>query len=313
VFLLACGGRTSLTTSGTSPVTDAQAPPATASTAYDVIYARQFDTLVRWRSEDGSVSVWNASGSVGGIACTYDGNFIAVARKGFSAEVLDRNGVTVRVQDGWLRAIRPDGQRLMVAREIESKTCVGTLDADGTFANERCFTAAAEAYDVPIAYAPDGHTVLWEHDVYDPVTTGTRVSLVLAAEDGSGAREIVPADESKRVSSVHFSFDGSRVTFLSCTPNYDEVSCDVDAVELSTLARRTLLHEQPEEWTGAAQLVPDGTQAIFSIGDQTKPSWASPDGSALDVVDLSTSAVATLVSDAHFDPAPPVAFCVVRE
>jgi hypothetical protein len=313
-LVVACGGR-SMLDDGASSADDAGAKPDAASSAYRVAYTDQKELVDVWRSATGATSSIPASGWAREPTCTYDGRYIAIGvSKTGTFRVLDANGALVRSQVGVPGAFRPDGARLFVARpdpDLSGHFCVGTLDADETFTNVRCSDPMGETYG-PAEYAPDGKTVLWWHNRYDPSTTATLSSLETALEDYSNPREIVPIPtDGKLLTSAGFSFDGSRVEYVACKVIYGDASCDLRIVRLDTLETTTVVSGP---YIAAAAFTPDGSGLVYFQPSNQNPNPNVGLGPwSLMHLEVATGTVSTLLDDAHATRFSPPGLCVMRD
>lgn len=298
VFLLACGGRTSL--DDADPLSDGGGgggvDVAARSSAYKIVYTVWEKGISEWHSANGSVDALTADNGQG-VSCSYDGRYIARDRHDYASfDVLDASGAIVRTQQGLIGPIRPDGARVIAARPVANtpnQFCEGTLDVDGTFANVRCFsTVTGESFGAE-AYAPDGKTVLWSHNFYDAVTTGTIQSIETALEDGSNPRVIVPVATKpygyRFLTSASFSFDGSLVTYGDCTETYGSARCEVKIVRIDTLDTTVVAKGG---LVAAPHFVPDGSGIVY-----LESPYADVGKYSIRRVDLATGSISTLVTD----------------
>jgi len=305
--MAACGGRTSLPTSG-EPFGGDDA--AALSNAFKVTYAVHSYGFTTWHS-NGAETVDKTS-LVAGISCTYDGRFTAFGRFAMppTFEVRDSTGAVVRVQEGDIEALRPDGARAIVGRPTDDHDyCMGTLDADDTFVEIGCFDRNNVTTSlVAAAYAPNGTSVLWERVVYDPVTTSTLVAFEIGREDSTDRHEVAPLTPVGHFySSPAFSFDGTRIVYVDTEKNYDVAYSDVDVVDLATFTTTKVLANVP--WVLDAAFTPDGTSLVI-LQSSTEDMGSESD--AIRRIDLSTHEESTLFEETQGQLIRS-AFCLARD
>ncbi|HEY1959929.1 MAG TPA: hypothetical protein VGH28_30180 [Polyangiaceae bacterium] len=308
--IAACGGRTGLRGEVVANEAGAGAS-ASESTAYKVVYegpgaGTGFEL---WRSTTGTLSGFLTEGEhFEAMSCTYDGRFMAAANNPdvTSFDVIDASGKVVRTQKGGLEALRPDGMRAIVAGVHDG--CVGTLDADGTYADVRCGNTSADSWGAA-TYAPDGKTVLWAHEVYDPATTNTFITFATASEQLTDERVVVGPGNRWRFGTAtpSFSFDGSRLAYADCKKGYGDDFCKLGIVRLDTLEATAVLDDSKLRFISGVGFTPDGGALVY---------MATPDPShppALRRVDLATGVDTVLADPSHTVNDGPYAFCVARD
>ena len=305
VLLLACGGRSEVGAQidgGAVPF-----PDAAAANDYKIAFSPVKGGVGVWHSASQTVELLEQPASPLGLACTYDGRFLALQEE-TAFEVLDAHGVLVWKHSGGIGALRPDGRRAIVGGIHAG--CVGTLDDDGTYADVRCSGSSTEAWGA-VAYAPDGKTVLWGHSIYDPATTDTAVTYEIATEDFANERVVVAPSTpsvSHLVSALAFSFDGSRIGYADCRKGYGDFFCKLISLRLDTLEATTVLDSKdPTSIVPAVAFTPAGDAMVFlegRISNQTR---------ALRRIDLATAVVSTLADGANSAYGLEPSLCVARD
>jgi hypothetical protein len=281
-----CGTRTGLLT-----------PPPTYKVLFPsatVVGDRNTMTLSLWHSRTGAVTTVGTYATQV-AAMSFDGRFIALQRcvsaqsscfgNGAVLDVIAQDGTIVwsqpettgQVQWGWLGALRPDGQRVVVSRysipyglDAPLNACV--LDRQGTPVPIR--QEAPADWLTEAAYSPDGHTLVFIHQT--TTSTGKPVEPIgMMRDDGTGETILVghtPLEAADAFVAPSFSFDGTAVVYQ----HFHDQVCDVDTVDVASRETRTVYSGSP--FGGCGMYSPHFT----------------PDGSAIVIRDLDDSLVETL-------------------
>ena len=247
VILLGCGARTEL----------AKPPPG-----YVVLFPSAADggdnnttqTLSLWHSRTGAVTTVGTY-AFQQAAMSFDGRFIAIEQcvpsqgpcygTGAVLDVLAPDGTIVwsepeatgQLSWGWLGALRPDGQRVLVGAtaqppDYSDNVCV--LDRQGTPVPIR--SQGPGDFLMEASYAPDGQTVVAVH----LTTTGAQPAWLIETMRDDGTGTVVLAGptpyDAGALREPSFSFDGTAVVYLQC----NTLLCDVAVIDLASGKSRTV-------------------------------------------------------------------------
>lgn len=271
-----CGARTEL----------ARPPPG-----YVVLFPSAADggddnngqTLSLWHSRTGAVTTVGTY-AFQQAAMSFDGRFIAVERcvsaqdpcygTGAVLDVLAPDGTmmwsepetTGQLSWGWLGALRPDGQRVLVGTiaqppDYSANVCV--LDRQGAPVPIR--PEVSGDFLSEASYAPDGQTVVAVH----LTTTGAQPAWAIETMRDDGTGTVVLAgptpDDAGALREPSFSFDGTAVVYLQC----DTHLCDVAVVDLASGKSRTV-YQGTSSWPlyYAPHFTPDGKAIVIRDLDE---------------------------------------------
>jgi hypothetical protein len=227
--------------------------------AFAVLYAADATHLARWHSATGAIEVFEAPDEVLSISCTRDGRFIALAdAAALQFVLLDGSGKLLRTQHGGLEAIRRDGKRVIAGNVDPSEwpnNCVGTLDADGTYANEQCWPDTTWDGVGASDYSADGTTVLWgKGHLFETWTIAT------ASENGDDWHPIA-SGTGATLDQATWSPDGARVAFMTTTFDGTTDVSKISMVQVDTLDIETVVDDHV--WIGAFGFTPDGGAIVY--------------------------------------------------
>lgn len=272
VAMTACGARTE--------VRDAP--------AFDVVYQNDQSHLARWHSATGAVELLPTTREPAFLRCTRDGRFMAITDiAAVQFDVMDRNADVVRSHTGFAAAIRPDGQRLLVAdADFPANTgqsCIGTLDADDTYTDVSCEKYPPTNHELfaPLEYSMDGHTVLWVRGVaYESLTFGT------ARDTADAWQPIVTVTEPTELDDAKWSPDETRIAFVTHTPQSPHDVSKLRIVRTDTHEIETLIDDA--RWIPSIGFTADGRNIVFVEADIEDGSIVSAEAR---MIDLGTHAI----------------------
>jgi hypothetical protein len=234
-------------------------------------------TLALWHSRTKTISTVGTY-DLQQAAMTFDGRFIAIER--CVADVCSQAGVLdVRAPDGtivwsqsettgptpwgWLGAIRPDGQRVLVATVPDNSipyevSNLSVLDRQSTPVH----IVAQNVEDVVThaAYSPDGQTLVTVH-TYVQCTPGTTIETQRDdGTPGTALTGLADYDANADYKAPSFSFDGAAVVYEHL---HDHV-CDVDVTDVASRATRTAYSGDDHQCSYySPHFTPDGSAIVI--------------------------------------------------
>jgi hypothetical protein len=244
-------------------------------------------TLSLWHSRTKTISTVGTY-TFEQATMSFDGRFIAVEHCAAGAcaggeaalDVIAPDGTIVWSQSettgqtpwGWLGALRPDGQRVLVATIPDdtplAKFSLCVLDRESTPVPIRTESVQDQVFEA--SYSPDGKTIVAVHSNSPAQASETVVTM---RDDGTQYTTLAGLDEPDAGDGFHapvFNFDGTAVVYTHIhSPNVQ----DVVVVDLAS-------HE--------SRIVYSGTQQSWHLGRFT------PDGSAIVIQELDETNVETL-------------------
>jgi len=271
--------------------------------AFDVIYTHDGMHIGRWHSATGHVDVMSTQREPFVITCTRDGRFIAVMDIVPPFDLLSSSGAVLRTQPGFPEGIRPDGARLIVS-DVDlmdtKESCVGTLDADGTYINDECTSSSSHHFVRAGEYSPDGQTVLWAEGIIHEQWT-----LATARDTRGDWRPIESGHDV--LYSASWSPSGDRVAFETHTFGAPHTLNTLAIVRLDTLEVEALVNETPK-WIVSFGFTPDGRDIVYVDADVADGEVVS---ARAHIMDLGTHATTPL--EVPIDPNWVGSICVTSD